>query len=175
MLRLGSTSRRPSHMFISASHHARISIDTSILHYCSPQVVDMKLALNRHKEAAEVAELLLTDATFAEEVPNTRSSLCTAALPAAAFGSARSAVRTAFPMESLCGVQAVSELEAQHSDGGANLISVTALATGFAASSASMFVWCSVSQPSLSVACVGWSWHSHSALSLPRSIPNCMR
>ena len=53
----------------------------------------MKLALNRHKEAAEVAELLLTDATFAEEVPSTRSSLCTAALPAAAFGSARSAVR----------------------------------------------------------------------------------
>ena len=57
------------------------------------QVVDMKLALNRHKEAAEVAELLLTDATFAEEVPSTRSSLCTAALPAAAFDSARSAVR----------------------------------------------------------------------------------
>ena len=51
----------------------------------------MKLALNRHKEAAEVAELLLTDATFAEEVLSTRSSLSTA-LPAATFDSARSAV-----------------------------------------------------------------------------------
>ena len=139
----------------------------------------MKLALNRHKEAAEVAELLLTDATFAEEVPNTRMSLCTADVPTAAFDSARSEVRTAFPMESLCGVQAVSELEAQQgiggeqqSIGGANLISVTALATGFTALSASMFVclsFCSVSQPSLSIACVDWRWHSHSALSLPRS------